>query len=152
MGSQRVGHNWVTSLLHLFSWCLNSQESTYQCRRLKFDPWIRKVLWKKKWKLTPIFLPWKSHGQRSLAGYSPWGCKGIGYDLAAKQQQHFKPLNLWHFYTEVANYYISLHSTVILARKENVWVIIIGQCNMCWYRENLKCASRWHLIWDVKNT
>ena len=30
---------------------------------------------KRKWRPTPIFLPGKSHGQRSLAGYSPWGCK-----------------------------------------------------------------------------
>jgi len=31
--------------------------------------------WRKKWQPNPIFLPGKSHGQRSLAGYSPWGCK-----------------------------------------------------------------------------
>ena len=28
--------------------------------------------WKRKWQPTPVFLPWKSHGQRNLAGYSPW--------------------------------------------------------------------------------
>ena len=36
-----------------------------------------KILWKKSWQLTPVFLPGKSHGQRSLAGYSPWGCKEL---------------------------------------------------------------------------
>ena len=81
----------------LYTWWLSSQQSTCQCRRLKFDPWTRKILWKKRWQRTPIFLPGKSHGQRSLAGYSPWCCKRIGHDLATKQQQHFKPLNLWHF-------------------------------------------------------
>ena len=35
----------------------------------------------------PVFLPGKSYGQRSLAGYSPWGCKKVGHDLATKQQQ-----------------------------------------------------------------
>lgn len=56
------------------------------------------------------------------------------------------------FFTEVANYYsILAEHKVSVARKENVWLIIIMQCNMCWYRENLKCASRWHLTWDVKN-
>ena len=35
---------------------------------------------------TPVFLPGKSHGQRSLAGYSPWGCKRVRHDLATKQQ------------------------------------------------------------------
>ena len=31
--------------------------------------------WRRKWQLTPVFLPEESHGQRSLAGYSPWGPK-----------------------------------------------------------------------------
>ena len=35
-----------------------------------FDSWIRKIPWRKKWQHTPVFLPGKSHGQRSLAGYS----------------------------------------------------------------------------------
>ena len=37
----------------------------------------RKVPWKRKWQLTPIFLPGKFHGQRSLVGYSPWSCKEL---------------------------------------------------------------------------
>ena len=36
---------------------------------------------------TPVFLSGESHGQRSLAGYSPWGCKGVRHDLVTKQQQ-----------------------------------------------------------------
>ena len=40
-----------------------------------FDPWVRKIPGKRKWQLTPVFLPGKAHGQRSLAGYSPWGHK-----------------------------------------------------------------------------
>ena len=44
---------------------------------------------------TPVFLPGKSHGQRSLVGYSPWGRKGVGHNLATKQQtiHHIKRLN-----------------------------------------------------------
>ena len=39
-------------------------------------PWVRKIPWSRKWQLTPVFLPRKFCGQRSLAGYtSPWGCK-----------------------------------------------------------------------------
>ena len=34
-----------------------------------------KILWRREWWPTPVFLPGESHGQRSLAGYSPWGCK-----------------------------------------------------------------------------
>jgi len=36
----------------------------------------RKIPWRRKWQPTPVFLPGESHGQRSLAGYSPRGCKG----------------------------------------------------------------------------
>ena len=42
-----------------------------QCRRCRFDPWVRKIPWRRKWQPTPVFLPGKSHGQRSLAGCSP---------------------------------------------------------------------------------
>ena len=47
----------------------NGKESTHQCKRHRFDPWRR------KWQPTPVFLPGESHGQRSLAGYSPRGFK-----------------------------------------------------------------------------
>ena len=40
-----------------------------------FDPWVGKILWRRAWQPTPVFLPEESHGQRSLVGYSPWGCR-----------------------------------------------------------------------------
>ena len=46
-----------------------------RCKRHKFDPWFRKVPWRRKWRPTPLFLPEKFHGQRSLAGCSLWGRK-----------------------------------------------------------------------------
>ena len=52
---------------------LSGKESAYQYRKYKFNPWVRKILWRRKWQCTPIFLPGRSHGQRSLAVYSPWG-------------------------------------------------------------------------------
>ena len=61
-------------ILGLPRWC-SGKESTCQCRRPRrhrFDPWVRKTSWKRKWQPTPVFLPGKSNGQRSLAGYSPW--------------------------------------------------------------------------------
>ena len=42
-----------------------------------FDPWVSKIPWRREWQLTPVFLPGEFHGQRSLAGYSPWGCKEL---------------------------------------------------------------------------
>ena len=52
----------------------SGKESVCQCRRYrrcKFRPWSRKIPWRRKWQLTPLFLPGNVHGQRSLAGYSP---------------------------------------------------------------------------------
>ena len=43
--------------------------------------------WRRKWQPPPIFLPWKSHGQRRLAGYGPWGRERVRHDLATKRQQ-----------------------------------------------------------------
>ena len=37
----------------------------------------RKSSWRRKWQLTPVLLPGESHGRRSLAGCSPWGCTGL---------------------------------------------------------------------------
>ena len=51
---------------------LSGKESTCQCKRHRLHSWVRKNPWKRKWQLTPVFLPGDSHGQRSLAGYSPW--------------------------------------------------------------------------------
>ena len=49
----------------------SSKEPAHQCRRRVFDPWVRKIPWRGKWQSIPVFLPGKSHGQRSLVGYSP---------------------------------------------------------------------------------
>ena len=50
----------------------SDKEFAFQCRRCGFDPWVKKITWR-KWQPTPVFLPGKSHGQRNLAGYSPQG-------------------------------------------------------------------------------
>ena len=55
----------------------DSKESACQCRRPRFNPWVGKIPWRRKWQLIPIFLPGESHGQRSLVGYSPWGHKEL---------------------------------------------------------------------------
>ena len=64
----------ISKLLGL-PWRLNGKEPTCQWRRCGFNPWVQKILWRRKWEPPPVFFPGKSFGQRSLAGYSPWGCK-----------------------------------------------------------------------------
>ena len=58
----------------------SGKESACESRRLKrhgFDPWVGKSPWSRKWHPIPVFLLRKFHGQRSLAGYSPWCCKEL---------------------------------------------------------------------------
>ena len=64
-------------VLGLPSWH-SGKESTLQCRRHKgqgFDSWVEKIPWCWKWQPTPVLLPGKFHGQRSLMGRSPQGLK-----------------------------------------------------------------------------
>ena len=51
--------------------------SAYNGRRPRFDPWLGKIPWRRKWQPTPVLLPGKSHGRRSLVGYSSWSCKEL---------------------------------------------------------------------------
>ena len=48
---------------------ISGKESPCQCR---FNPWVRKIHWRRAWQTIPVFLPWKFHGQRNLLG-PPWG-------------------------------------------------------------------------------
>ena len=56
----------------------SDKEPAYQYRRHKrhrVDSWVGRIPWRRAWQPTPVFLPGKSQGQRSLGGYRPWGCK-----------------------------------------------------------------------------
>ena len=80
---------WRTSQKYSFltcglPWWLSSKEFACKCRRCMFDSWVVKFLWRSKWQPTPVFLLGKSQGQRTLAGYSPWGHKRVGHELATK--------------------------------------------------------------------
>ena len=88
LSSASFSHFWLPTIGSRLPWCLSGKEPAGQCRRHKrhrFDPWVGKNLWRRKWQPTPLFLPEKSHGQRSLAGYGPRGHKTD--DFTAKQQQ-----------------------------------------------------------------
>jgi len=67
VGSLRVRHDWATSL-SLFTF----------------------MHWRRKWQPTPVFLPGKSHKQRNLGAYNPWGLKRVRHNWVTKQQQHVR--------------------------------------------------------------
>ena len=57
-------------LLYRFPWWLSGKVSVCQCMKCRFNSWVGKISWKRKWQPTPVFLPGKSHWQRSLVGFS----------------------------------------------------------------------------------
>ena len=79
----------------------SGEESGCQCRRHGFDPWIGKILWRRKCQSTLVFLPGKSRGQRSLAGYSfvipcdPWDHKRVINDLVTDSNNSFRAIYPW---------------------------------------------------------
>ena len=77
-------------------WWLNGKESTCQCRRQGFHPWVRKIPWRRKWQPTPVFLPGESHGQSSLEGYSPWGLKELDTNYRLKNSNHSTSSNTYN--------------------------------------------------------
>ena len=75
--SQTWLNNWTVTeqqqRLKGFTGSSEDKESTYNAGRPGFNPWIRKIPWKREWQPTPVFLPWEFHGQRSLVDPSPCG-------------------------------------------------------------------------------
>ena len=79
----------------IFPWWLNGKEFPCQCRSCRFEPWVRKIPWRRKWHPPPVFLLGKSHGQRNLASYSPWGCKEL--DTIEQLNSNITGLQGMHF-------------------------------------------------------
>ena len=81
-------------------WCSGKEPACQyrRCKRCRFDPWVGKIPWRRAGQPAPVILPGEYHGQRSLAGYCPWGCKeadmaGSDKDACTKDIQVKKNLN-----------------------------------------------------------
>ena len=129
------------------SW-VSGKEFACQCRRHKrlvFDPWVGKISWNRKWQSTPVFLPGRFHGQRSLAGSNPWGCKGS--DTTERMRVHT------HTLCDLVGGHLKLHFK--LWWKEIVCSLLrAGSCthiqaHICMYTQR----TRWNFkLWsaDIK--
>ena len=89
-----------------------------------FDLWVRKILWRRRWQPTPVPLPGKSHGWRSLICYSPWGCR---------ESDKTEWLHFWVFFFLSANKWI-----------KKIWCMyIMGYYSAIIKNEMLWFAARW---------
>ena len=48
-------------------------------QKTRFNPWVGRIPWRREWLPTPVSLPGEFHGERNLAGYSPWNCR-VGHN------------------------------------------------------------------------
>ena len=75
MSTEGLSFVWRHSVFSRSPWWLSGPESACHAGDASFNPWVGKIPWRRKWQAVSVFLPGKSLRQRSLAGYSPWGCK-----------------------------------------------------------------------------
>ena len=93
-----------------------------QYRRRGFDHWVGKIPWRRTWQLTPVLLPGKSHGWRSLVGYSPLGCKQLDPTLrlsTPKLNDRYCLLEMPSFKQELTTHYCVT---------TKCWPIILNGC------------------------
>ena len=101
---------------------LSGKESACQCRRCNrhgFNPWVGIIPWRRKWQPSPVFLLGNFHGPRSLADYSPWGCKRAGHKCVTEHM---------HTYIHPLPFGLPSHS---------------GHCSAL---STIPCARQWVLI------
>ena len=80
------------------------------CRRCEFDPWIRKIPWRRKWQPISVFLPGISHGQRSLANLQSMGSQRVRHD---SDWAHTHTHIYIHIHTKKINIYMNIYSCEI---------------------------------------
>ena len=75
--------SWPSGASRWFS----SKESTCQCRRYGFDPWVEKIPWRRKWQPTPVYLPGESPWAEEPGWLQSMGSQRVGHDWVTKQKQ-----------------------------------------------------------------
>ena len=119
-------------------WWLSWERICLQCRRPRFNPWVGKIPQRGKWQPTPVFLPRKSHGQRSLVGYSPWD-HSLLLTAPHISLSHCKNLNPSTLLPSVNNNV--LHHCFILTKHlltphDNLQEILLGISDFSWFTDD----------------
>ena len=129
---------------------LNGKESACQCRRQSrhdFNPWVRKIPWRRKWQPTRGFLPGKSHGQKGLAGHSPWGCKksDMTYWLnthACLSNEQAKSSDWYFWFCKTEMHVLSLKQQQQHCKTKLTYLSKLAEVRCKW-----KLHHEWHWWW-----
>ena len=141
---------WITVLVH-GGYGASLVAQTVKCLPAMggpgFDSWVGKIPWRRKWQSTPALLPGKSHRQRSLIGYSPWGHK----ELDTTERLHYGGYVSMCVYTCVCLFDSLIWSTQYTREmRRNIftlnWVVGDGQgglaCYSSWGHKELDTTER----------
>ena len=118
---------------------LSDKESTCQGRRLKrrrFETQVEKIHWRRRWQPTPILLPRKLHGWRSLVGYSPWGHKESD-TISASLSLSYSLLGLrvpenWNNYWNHYMFPCPCTVIIVLTARESVSLPVVSDSVTLW--------------------
>ena len=108
-------------------------------RRPGFDPWVGKIPWRREWQHTPVSLPGKSHGQRSLVGCSPWGRK------ESDMTEQLTHIHLSSIYLSIPISYLSSISIYCLSFISILYLLIYHLCIT--YLSTYHLAIYLHTYW-----
>ena len=97
---------------------LRGKESACQCGTCGFDPWVRKMPWRREW--PPVFLPGELHGQRSLVGYKPWGHKES--DTLEQLSNNSGPVASYCLVCVKINYYFNLKDNKNKTKRNSLYL------------------------------
>ena len=109
-----------------------------------FDPWVGKIPWGRKWQSTPVLLPGKSHGQRRLVGYSPWGCKES--DMTERLYLYHRPVSnnnknntfKYHWFNTTKYYFLLIQNLLWFQRTPQVSCLLYNHSEI----QELCCMSQ----------
>ena len=125
----------------------SGKEPTCQCRKFKrcrFHPWVGKIPWRRAWQPTPVLLPREAHGQRSLAGSSPWGHKELNTTVEVLVEELYVSLPLVLTFERV------LHISSLSEGHLNCLLLLICTKKpqkkiLCMSYASMSCVFLWHL-------
>ena len=129
------------------SWAVKNE--LLQCRsgrRRGFNPCIGQIPWRGVWQPTPVFLPGKFHGQRSLTDYSPWDCKESDMTKATEHTQGgLLTGNQWTWVFSRAFMLIIVWRNLLWAPcYVNAWLLLFTSCHV-------PSVSSWHFPWQASH-